>query len=54
MISVEQQYQNEIDALKQDKECLLTAMRQMFDGDCELAIATLIAGGFTEEDYTYV
>ena len=44
--------QSEIDALKQDKECLLHALRLMFGGDCELAIDVLTTGGFTEADYT--
>jgi len=51
MVSVEQ-YQDEIDALKADKACLLHALRQLFEGDCELAVDTLTAGGFTEEDYS--
>ena len=50
-MSLGTQYQNEIDALKCDKECLLHALRQMFEGDCELAIDTLTAGGFTEDEY---
>lgn len=52
MSSLEQQYQNEINSLKADKECLLHALRQLFEGDSELAIDTLTSGGFTEEDYT--
>ena len=51
-MSVERQYQDEIDALKADKECLLAAIRLLFGGDCELAIDALTSGGFTEEDYT--
>lgn len=54
MKCIEHQYQDEIDALKADKECLLTAIRRLMEGDVELAIDGLIAGGFTEEDYTVV
>jgi hypothetical protein len=51
MKSIEQQYEDEIDQLKEDKACLLHALRQMFEGDNELAISTLTAGGFTEDEY---
>ena len=43
--------QVELEELREDRKCLLHAIRQLFEGDCELALDTLKAGGFQEDEY---